>query len=773
MNLKQRIARWLKITKWLLYLCGLMLLVGWWYFDRLGDWADEHLAFGFNWDLPSRIYSDVEYLYPGRSIDTELLRKKLDRLGYRDRAATVTSPGDYAFLDGALEIYLHDFDYPHGAFQGFPVHISLAGTSIGQITAMDSGKSFPTIRLEPELIASIFSTHMEDRTLVRLDELPDACIASIVLIEDERFFQHRGIDLRGIARAAVADLKALKMVQGGSTLTQQLVKNYLLSSERSIQRKIKEALIAISIERRHSKHEILEAYVNEIYLGQRGSSSVTGYGEAARLYYGKNADQLSAGECALLAGMIHAPSRYSPFTKKDSARDRRNFVLQRIHAAGIIDDAQYAAAKAEAIITPKRKNRVIQAPYFIDFVRQQLKELYSDDLLRTEGLRIFTTLDMTQQQHAEHIVKAELARLETDFAKGLPKDRSEALQSALISMQPQTGFVRAMVGGRSYSQSKFNRATQAKRQPGSVFKPFVFLSAFDPSRSEVAIAPSTYVHDTAFTVRSGGEDWTPRNYDKKSHGPVTARTALAKSYNIATARLAIDVGLDNVVQTARDAGLTGKLQAVPAMALGAFEVTPLEVAAAYTVFPNNGLRAEPLSIIHVTTKEGTILDRDDIALQRRFTAGPAYLTTQTMQDVFKSGTAIAAPRYGFTGVAAGKTGTTSSYRDAWFAGFTPELLTVTWVGYDDNAEMNMSGSRAALPMWSKFMAAAGANHHDDFAVPQSIVLVKIDPASGDVWSDSCDDAIFAPFIEGSEPTELCPLHNSHGNRSRSRWKWGR
>lgn len=754
----ERVRLFFRIVRWLMVLGGIGALVGWWYLHRVGTVAERQFSRSFRWDLPSRIYADVEYLYPGLDITLRHLRDKLDRLGYRDTAASVLAAGEYAFLGNTIEIFLHDFDYPNSTFTGFPVRLVLQGSEISAILRIDTDESLPTVRLEPELIARVFDARMEDRTLVKLREVPDACLQAVVLIEDERFFQHHGVDPVGIARAMVANLKALRIKQGGSTLTQQLVKNYFLTQERSVKRKVTEALMALALERRHTKGEILEAYLNEIYLGQRGQSSVSGFGEAARLYFGKNIDQLAVDECALLAGMIRAPHRYSPFHQPLPAVARRDFVLARLHAARLIDERVYQEARATKIITPKRAKRTVNAPYFIDFVKQQLLLLYPDTQLSAEGLRIFTTLDMTSQRIAEDAVSTGLAELEKKYAHILPTNHTAPLQGALVSIHPQTGYIRSLVGGRSYKDTKFNRITQALRQPGSIFKPFVYLTAFDPDRADILYAPSSYVHDISFTTEAGGTAWTPKNYDKKEHGPVTAREALTHSYNIATARIAMDAGLPAVVQTARDAGITGALLPVPAIALGAFEVTPLEMASAYTIFANNGIRAEPLSIMHVVDKNGKVLERRSIAMKRTFAPGPVYLVTHVLKDVLDRGTAASARTLGFSGVAAGKTGTTSSYRDAWFVGFTPDTLALTWVGYDDNTTTNMSGGRAALPIWTDFMKRTVGNPRQDFPVPKGIVLVSIDPASGKASTPRCGVAFFEPFVEGGEPQESCPLH---------------
>jgi len=604
-------------------------------------------------------------------------------------------------------------------------------------------------------VASIYNEKMEDRTLVKLAEVPEKLVQAIILIEDERFFEHGGVDPTGILRAALANLKAMRVVQGGSTLTQQLVKNFFLYPKRSFIRKFNEMLIAYRIEKHHTKPEILEAYLNEIYLGQRGSTSVSGVEEASRLYFGKSAGQLTTGECALLAGMIKSPSIYNPISHPDKARERRDFVLSRMREKGFITEDDYRKAKAEKIVTPKVKTRIVTAPYFIDFVKRQLADLYPAEILKTEGIRIFTTLDMFMQLAAEGSVKSGLRQLEKDYAKRLPEDHSGDLEACIVAVQPSTGYLRALVGGRDYGKSQFDRCTQAMRQPGSTFKPFVYLTAMDPRRSKVLFTPASLIDDSSFTVEAGGKAWRPRNYDKKEHGQVTLRRALEKSYNIATAKLALEAGLENVLETARDAGIESDLSAVPSMALGSFEVTPIEMAGAYTIFPNGGIRAEPISIINVVTKEGEVLEKKSIKMKREFDAAPTYLTTNILKGVVDEGTAASARRRGFTAVAAGKTGTTSNYRDAWFVGFTPKLLALAWVGYDDNATMNLSGSSAALPLWTGFMKKVRPKGDGDFAGPAGVILVRVDPATGGLVSTSCPGGRFEAFIEGTEPDKAC------------------
>ncbi|MBN1283692.1 MAG: PBP1A family penicillin-binding protein [Proteobacteria bacterium] len=748
----RRAARLFKVLVVLAIVGGVALL---YHFHHLDGMIEEKFDRPRKWDLPSRVFSDAEYLYPGLDIKARSIASKLDRLDYRNTGQEIKGPGEYSLTDSRLLIHLHDFDYPDDPFKGFPLEVGIEGGTIRQMKRMDTGEALEIARLEPEQVASIFNEKMEDRTPVALSDVPENLVRAIILIEDERFFEHGGVDPVGIARAALANLKALRIVQGGSTLTQQLVKNFFLYPKRSFARKLNEMLIAWRIEKKHSKGEILEAYLNEIYLGQRGSASVSGVEEASRLYFGKAASQLTAGECAMIAGMIKSPSLYNPIANPEKARERRDFVLAGMRDKGFITAEEQGKAKKEKIVTPRVRTRTVVAPYFIDFLKRQLADLYPPDVLKTEGLRIFTTLDMFMQLAAERAVSQGIASLERDYATRLPREHEGGLQACLVAVQPSTGYLRALVGGRDYADTQFDRCTQAMRQPGSVFKPFVYLTAMDPARSRALFTPASLVDDTSFSVRSGGKDWSPANYDKKEHGPVTLRRALEQSYNIASAKLAIEAGLENVVKTARDAGIESELMAVPSMALGAFEVTPMEMASAYTIFPNGGIRADPVSIINVVTKEGEVLEKKSLVMKREFEAGPVFLTTSVMKGVLDSGTGAGARSRGFTAIAAGKTGTTSSYRDAWFVGFTPKLLALSWVGYDDNATMNLSGASGALPIWTKFMNEVRPNGDGDFSGPSGVILVKIDPVTGGLSDSSCPGGRFEVFIKGTEPEKTC------------------
>ncbi len=711
---------------------------------------------GRKWNIPSRIYSDAEPLYPGLNLARAEVPAKLASLGYR-RVGGTPGPGTFSRTSERLTIWLHDFNYPGEAFRGFPLALELSGNRVKAMRDARGGREISFARLEPEVIASIFDDQMEDRTPVQLAHVPRDLADAILAIEDKRFFAHAGVDPIRILGAAVANLKPGAPLQGGSTLTQQLVKNYYLTHERTLSRKFKEAAMSLVLEAKYEKRDILAAYLNEIYLGQQGSSSIAGVGEAAKYYFSKDVGQLTLAESALLAGLIANPGLYNPYTNLERARGRRDLVLRLMLEQRRITQAEHDAAARERILIGGRRPELNTAPYFVDFVLRELKETYGQDALTSEGYRIFTSLDMRAQRQARTSLLEGLKHLE----EGYPALRKTAgeLEGAIVVIDPQTGYVKALVGGRDYGTSQFNRVTQAKRQPGSTFKPFVYLTAFrSKTKAGAAYTTVTPISDDPFTLTSGGKNWTPENYDGRTHGVVTLRAALENSYNIATARLAMDLGLKRVVETARAAGIRSPLRPVPSMALGAFEVTPLEMAAAFTTLANGGIRAEPLSIVEVVEPQGKTLDKREIKMKRVLDAESVYLLNSLLQGTFERGTAASARRLGYRQPAAGKTGTTSDYKDAWFVGYTPSLLALTWVGYDSNRPLHLTGAAAALPIWTRFMLGYADGEPPRFNAPSDIILVGVDPASGLLATPDCPVVRYEPFVIGTEPVDVCPLH---------------
>lgn len=708
---------------------------------------------------PSRIYAAPTPLYPGMSVASVDLLGTLRRLGYRE-VARDPGPGQYRRDGESLEVRLHDFLYPDGPFESFPLEVRIRDGRIVSLRDERTDEPVYNVRLEPEEITAVFDARMEDRTPVALDRLPPRLVDAVLSVEDRRFFDHEGVDWRRVVGAGLHDLLHLDLSQGGSTITQQLVKNYYLSGVKSLRRKLKEALMALLLEAHHTKREILDAYLNEVYLGQTGPVSIVGVGEAARHYFSRDAFRLDLAECALLAGMIQNPGRYDPFEHPEAAKRRRATVLRLMEEQGRIGPDERKRADAEPLPAPPPGRPLRGAPYFVDYVLREIGDRYSRDLLQHEGYRVFTTLDPRAQRAAEQAVEGGLAELDGRGAgergRAAASDSSGGPQAAFVVLDPQTGDILALVGGRSYAASQFDRAAEARRQPGSVFKPFVYLAALSDPDSTWTLA--SRVSDSSFTVRSQGKSWTPENYDGTEHGRVTLRTALEHSYNIATARLGMAVGLGRVIRIARAIGITDRLEPVPSLSLGAFEVTPLEMAAAYTTFADGGIRARPISVTDVLAPDGTPVESHPIEFSRVADPGPVYLVNRALEGVLTEGTASSAARLGYTGPAAGKTGTSSGYRDAWFVGYTPGMVALAWVGYDDNRSLGASGAGAALPVWVRFARAyPGDELQQDFSPPGGVVQMRIDEETGKKAGSGpgCGASRVEVFLEGTQPTRSC------------------
>ncbi len=742
-----------------LFLLGPLLLVPLGIYLFALDYKIRSKFESHRWNLPSRVYSDSFYLYPGQRLTSGAVERKLQRLGYRQVNREPKAVGEYYRAGSNLSISLRSFPYPSEEFSGFPVQLAFSRETIEAIERVDTEQDLKTLKLEPELIASIFDEKMEDRTVIPLSEVPEDLTNAVVSIEDERFYSHRGVDPVAVLRALLTDILHMRAAQGGSTLTQQLVKNYFLTSKKSLVRKFNEMLMAVLLEIRYTKEEVLEAYLNEIYFGQRGPVSVTGVEEASKFYFSKGVADLSLAESAFLAGLIRSPGEYSPYRNITKAYDRRNFVLKSMKDKGMIENKAYEEARKEKIVLSKGSHEVFRAPFFVDFVQADLRANYPGEILKSEGIKIFTTLDMEAQEIAEAAVQKRL----NELVGGKPKlkklrEQGKILEGIFLALQPQTGAIRAFVGGRSYEASQFDRITDAHRQPGSAFKPFVYLTALSAEATESGnpYTLASTIDDSSFSVRVGGKNWRPENYDNTEHGTVSLREALEQSYNIATSKLAIDVGLEKIVEKAHDAGIGSTLQPYPSLALGAYEVTPLELARAYTIFANQGTRSEPIAVTSVVTREGVVLERKSFKMKRVISSDIAYLMNSLMRGVLDRGTAASVRALGFTGLGAGKTGTTSDYKDSWFVGFTPDLLGLAWVGYDDGTPTGLSGANGALPIWAEFfseMNPAGASKVD-FPATENILLVKISK-SGKLYKEECGDFIEEAFLRGTEPREYC------------------
>lgn len=732
---------------------------------ELDQALSEKLA-GRRWEIPSRIFSDSVVVYSGEERSPERLIERLERLNYRSTLGEVRYQGEYHHDPKArvLDVFLRDFVYPDRLATGVPARIRLDGTEIQSIERLDTGEAMDSLEIEPEALAGIYEKVWEARRIVRLSELPAVMVRAVLAAEDRRFFEHPGVDVRGVLRALATNLRSRRVVQGGSTLTQQLVKNFFLTEARTLRRKLTEAAMALLMERRFTKLQILEMYLNEIYLGQRGAKGIYGVWEGAQFYFGKEPKDLTLAETATLAGLIKAPARLSPTRNPEKARERREEVLTALLDNGEITAEEYAQAVQEPLPVRLPTVATTDAPYFVDFVRGELEGQYPEDTLTSEGFNIFTTLDPVLQREAEKAVREGLARLERR-SPALQRGRSEGerLEACLVAIQPQTGEIKAMVGGRSYQESQFNRVIQARRQPGSIFKPLVALAAFETEEktSERRYLLTRRLEDAPFTWSYEGREWSPANYKNEYHGEVTLRQAVELSLNSATARLAEEVGIDRIRDVAVRLGFPGDLPAVPSLVLGSVEVSPLEVGRAFAAVANLGFRTELLSIRAVIDSERKALVRSTMRAEQALSPRVAYLVTSLMEGVMDRGTGRAARLAGFTAPAAGKTGTTNEGRDAWFVGFTPDLLAVVWVGFDRERPLGLSGGQAALPIWIDFMKAATADRPaTSFLVPPGITAVRIDPWTGQRATPACPETLEEVFFEGEEPEELCTLHPS-------------
>ena len=717
---------------------------------------------GRRWNLPSRIYSDVETLSPGLEAAPDALVDKLGRLYYTRVAGVPERPGQFRVEKNALDVWLHSFSDVGRHFEGFPVRIEFAAGKIRSISTLD-GDRVSSVVIEPELLGSVFDKKLEDRTLVRLSDVSRTLIDAIITREDRDFYRHGGVSIRRIAGALVSDLRHGSAAQGGSTLTQQLVKNLYLSPRRTIKRKAIEAMMAVVLDASYSKEEILQAYLNEIYLGQRGAISITGVGEASRYYFGKNVSDLDVAESAALAGMIASPGRFNPFRYPDRCRARRDSLLRMMFDAGQIDREAFDRALAEPLTPATHPPARVQAPHFVNFVENQLQEKYGEKL-GTEGLQIFTTLDVDLQRRAQKSVTDGLANLEKTYKRLRNASQENPLQGALIVIEPGTGAVRALVGGRDYALSQFNRVTQAHRQPGSLFKPFVYLGAFSRRDLPAPITPASMLIDAPITLVWGeggdNERWTPRNDDNQYRGPISVRRALEMSVNVPTVRVAVQAGLDTVVAAARAAGIRSRLRGYPSLALGAFEISPMEIASAYCALADEGVRVEPNAIAGVTDATGRVLERRETPLRRVLPPDAVFLVDSLMQGVVNRGTGGGVRSRGVQGVLAGKTGTTNDGRDAWFIGFSPKILAAVWVGFDDNRGLNLSGSQAAVPIFTDFIKGVPSNLLSDaFPAPADIVTAEIDPETGMLVTPSCPQTMTEVFLSGTAPVRYCTVHS--------------
>ncbi len=721
---------------------------------------------GKRWTLPSLVYSDSTLIYPGERLDEIGFFQRLARLNYhRVELGQVRIRGEYSFDEqhGALVLFLHDFRYPFNDFAGALVEMKISPVqTIEWIENVATHKPEYSLELEPEWLGAIFQGDWEQRRLVPLSDIPPAFIDAVLAAEDHRFYEHHGIDLVRTTRAAWVDLSAGHVLQGGSTLTQQLMKNFFLTSKRDWHRKVTEALMAYIAEKRYSKDEILELYLNDIYLGQRGQEGIYGVWEASQVYFSKEPRDLTIAEMATLAGMIRSPNRFNPFRHADNARMRRNEVLVAMLQDGYISKAAYDEAVTAPLHTREPYTETNDAPYFVDYVKHELAERYPPSVLTGEGLRIFTTIDVHMEKLAERAVEHNLLSLEEKHPSLKRKEKNQQLESCLIALEPQTGKIRAMDGGREYRQSQFNRVTQSHRQPGSAFKPVTYLAALEQTfdGGTPRFLPTSYIDDEPFTWQFGASAWTPKNYKDRYFGRVTLEFALEESLNSAALRLADAVGLDHVLAMAAKLGL-GNLPSYPSVVLGGIEVEPIQLAAMYAILANEGMEVQPYAVTAVVNATGQVIEGHELKAEQVLSPEIAYTMDFMLEQVINHGTGSGVRKAGFMRPAAGKTGTTNDSNDAWFAGFTPNLLAVVWTGFDQKQTLGLTGAEASLPAWADFMKqATAARPASDFPVPSDIVRAKVDPLTGYLASPYCPVTMEGVFPKELAPTEICPFHIS-------------
>ncbi len=719
-----------------------------------------------HWNIPSRIYSDSTVIYPGQALQDLGFFERLARLNYHPvEAGRVTERGEYSYdpKKGKLVIFLHNFAYPYRNFAGEIVEIDISRNEVIQaMSDPDTRKPVYSIELEPELLSGIFEGDWQQRRLVPLNQIPPAFIDAILAAEDHRFYEHHGFDFVRTLKAGWIDLTSRHVRQGGSTLTQQLMKNFFLTRERSFRRKVKELLMAYIAETKYSKDDILENYINDIYLGQRGQEGIYGIWEASEYYFSKEPRDLSIGEMASIAGMISSPNRLNPLRHPDLARVRRNEVLASMLQDGYISQAAYDAAHNETLHPRETFTENNDAPYFVDYVKKELEDRYSSAVLTQEGLRIFTTLDVHAEKLAEKAVEDNLTDLEAKHPKLKRREQTEELEECLVSLEPGSGKIRAMIGGRNYQKSQFNRVTQSKRQPGSAFKIVTYAAAFDETLNggPEKFLPTSYVDDTQWTWNyADNMSWTPNNYKDHYFGRVTLEFALEESLNAAASRIANAIGLDRVVAMGKQLGF-GDLPMYPSIVLGGIEVSPLQLAEAYSIVASDGMDVHPYAVTAVVDQNGKVMEGHELEAEQRISPQLAYIMQFMLEQVINHGTGAAARTMGFRRPAAGKTGTTNDAKDAWFAGFTPNLLTVVWTGFDQKEVLGLTGAQASLPAWTNFMKAATASRPAlDFVMPQGLVQETVDPTTGYKATPFCPVRIVGVFPEQDAPTQLCPFHS--------------
>ncbi len=728
---------------WALFLLG-SLAGMFWLFTHLQQ-LDQTIKKQFEqsslWAIPARVYARPLELYQNQTLDKEALLAEL-RLGRYREENNLDSEGSFYIKNNTITLKTRNFTFSDSES---PSQVLTLEFSAGKLEKIQNsnGENLALVRLDPLLLGSFFPVDQQDRELVRLEEVPSALIALLLATEDKRFYQHFGIDLQGILRALVNNFSAGRTLQGGSTLTQQLVKNYFLSSERTMKRKINEALMALLLERRYSKDAILEAYLNEIYLGQEGARAIHGFGLASQFYFDKNIKDLNLQEMALLVGLAKGASYFDPRKHPERALARRNVVLNNAAAAFSPDDLAQALAAPLGVVAKPASGKTA-FPAYLDLVKRQLKADYPEAVLRSEGLKIFTAFDPHWQQLAEKTITEKLAKLEK--SKGLPEN---SLQAAVVMADVNTGEIRALVSDRQAGFAGFNRALDAKRQIGSTIKPFVYLAALLYGDFH-AVSP---LKDSELVLDVGTRQlWRPQNYDRTFHGVVPLYRALAQSYNLPAVRLGLAAGLDNVLTTLEKTGVAkDDLPRYPSLFLGAVELTPLTITQAYQTLAAEGFYVPLRGIREVLDSDGQVQQRYPLRTEQRLDSNQVAVLLDLLKRVFSEGTARGGQVA--TVALAGKTGTTDELRDSWFIGFSAETLTTVWVGRDNNQSSKLTGASGALPIFQAIMQALPLTSVTP-TVNDAVNYFWADPRNGKLATPGCAGAATFLFAVDKMPNEM-------------------
>lgn len=707
------------------------------------DYSVRHHFEGKRWALPARVFARPLELHAGQLLTPDALQRELELLHYR-HVARPQNPGEFRRSGGHFLLHTRGFAFAADAEPAHALSLTLRDGQVQSLSHAVSGEPLALARVEPLLIANIYPVHNEDRLLVRLEEVPPLLVEALLAVEDRQFYEHHGLSPASIARAAIANLRAGRAVQGGSTITQQLVKNFYLSNERTLTRKFNEAIMALLLEWHYEKDAILEAYLNEIYLGQDGARSIHGFGLASEFYFQRRLDRLAPHQVALLVAIVKGASYYDPRRHPERALARRNLVLDILHEQGRLTDAELASARGRGLdVVDSPPSGVTPFPAYLDVVREQLRRDYREEDLRSEGLFIFTNMDPAIQLAAEQAVQARLSRIEADYRLA-----AGTLQAATVVAAGQ-GELLAVVGDRDPRYAGFNRALTARRPIGSLIKPAIYLEAL--SRPE-DYSLMTRVDDGPLTVTlSADQAWTPGNYDGEHHGEVTLLDGLVNSYNVSSARLGLALGLDAIAGRVRALGVDRPINPYPSMLLGAVELSPLEVTQMYQTLAAGGYRAPLRAIRQVMDRNGDTLQRYALEIEEAADPAATYLVTTALHEVTRRGTAASLQRLLPAALpVAGKTGTTDDLRDSWFAGYTDSHVAVTWIGRDDNQPAGLTGATGALPVWAELMGSIPTRPLSPLR-PGNVTWVPVDPASGLATEAHCPGAEWVPFVVGSEP----------------------